>query len=68
MFLSAVWTQILRHPFTTDDPLVSKWSKVKFLQIFADEETNYFASGMARFTRFTLNFGDNYFFKIILPG
>ncbi len=26
-----------RHPFTAEDPLVSKW----FLQICSDEETNY---------------------------
>ncbi len=31
MFLSAVWT---RHPFTAEDPLVSKWCNAKFLQIW----------------------------------
>ncbi len=29
-----------RHPFTTEDPLVSKWCNVNFLQICSDEETN----------------------------
>ncbi len=29
-----------RHPFTAEDPLVSKWCNVKFLQICFDEETN----------------------------
>ncbi len=27
-----------RHPFTAEDPLVSKWWNAKFLQIFYDEE------------------------------
>ncbi len=27
-----------RHPFTAEDPLVSKWYKAKFLQICSDEE------------------------------
>ncbi len=32
MFLSAVWTLSLwRHPFTAEDPLVSKWYNAKFL-------------------------------------
>ncbi len=29
-----------RHPFTAEDPLVSKWRNAKFLQICSDEETN----------------------------
>ncbi len=29
-----------RHPFTADDPLVSKWRNATFLQICSDEETN----------------------------
>ncbi len=29
-----------RHPSTTEDNLVSKWSNAKFLQIFSGEETN----------------------------
>ncbi len=28
-----------RHPFTAEDPLVSKWCNVEFLQICSDEET-----------------------------
>ncbi len=30
-----------RHPFTAEDPLVSKWYNAKFLQICSDEDTNY---------------------------
>ncbi len=29
-----------RHPFTAEDPLVSKWCNDKFLQICSDEETS----------------------------
>ncbi len=29
-----------RHPFTAEDPLVSKWCKATFLQICSDEDTN----------------------------
>ncbi len=29
-----------RHPFTADDPVVSKWCNAKFLQICSHEETN----------------------------
>ncbi len=28
-----------RHPFTTEDPLVSNWCNAQFLQICSDEET-----------------------------
>ncbi len=30
-----------RHPFTAEDPLVSKWCNVKFLQICSDGELIY---------------------------
>ncbi len=36
-----------RHPFTAEDPLVSKWCNAKFLQICSDEETNSSTSWMA---------------------
>ncbi len=36
-----------RHPFTSEDPLVSKWCNAKFLQICSDEETNSLTSRMA---------------------
>ncbi len=36
-----------RHPFTAEDPLVSKWCNAKFLQICSDEETNLSTSWMA---------------------
>ncbi len=29
-----------RHPFTAEDPLMSKWCNAKFLKLFCDEETN----------------------------
>ncbi len=29
-----------RHPFTAEDPLVSKWCNAKYLQIYPDGETN----------------------------
>ncbi len=34
------------HPFTAEDPLVSKWCTAKFLQICSDEKTNSFTSWM----------------------
>ncbi len=36
-----------RHPFTAEDPLVSKWCNATFLQICSDEETNSSTSWMA---------------------
>ncbi len=36
-----------RHPFIAKDPLVSKWSNAKFLQICSDKETNSSTSWMA---------------------
>ncbi len=35
-----------RHPFTAEDPLVSKWCNAKSLQICSDEETNPSTSWM----------------------
>ncbi len=35
-----------RHPFTAEDPLVSKWCNATFLQICSDEETNSSTSRM----------------------
>ncbi len=29
-----------RHPFTAEDPLVSKWYNVKFIHIYCDEAAN----------------------------
>ncbi len=37
-----------RHPFTAEDPLVSKWWNDTFLQICFNEETNSSTSWMAR--------------------
>ncbi len=36
-----------RHPFTAEDPSVSKWRNAVFLQICSDEETNSSTSWMA---------------------
>ncbi len=43
MFRLSFW----RHPFTAEDPLVSKWCNATFLQICSDEDTNSSASWMA---------------------
>ncbi len=39
MFLPA-GLSIWRHPFTAEDPLLSKWCNATFLQICSDEETH----------------------------
>ncbi len=36
-----------RHPFTAEDPLMSKWCDATFLQICSDEKTNSSTSWMA---------------------
>ncbi len=36
-----------QHPFTAEDPLVSKWWNATFLQIWSDEKTNSSTSWMA---------------------
>ncbi len=43
MLLLLFW----RHPFTADDPLVSKWCNAKFLQICSNKEMNSSTSWMA---------------------
>ncbi len=47
-----------RHPFTAENPLVSKWCNAKFLQICSDEETNVYAYCMAwwwvKFQKFSI--------------
>ncbi len=42
LFLLSFWW----HPFTAEDPLVSKWCNAKFLQLWSDEETNSSTSWM----------------------
>ncbi len=34
------WLSFWRHPFTAEDPLVSKWCKAKFLRISSNEEAS----------------------------
>ncbi len=36
-----------RHPFTAEDPLVSKWCNAKFLQIYSEDEASSSASWMS---------------------
>ncbi len=45
-----------RHPFATEDPLVSKWYNATFLQIGFDEETNSSAhpEGEYIFSKFSI--------------
>ncbi len=38
------------HPFTAEDPLVSKWCSATFLQFCSDEETNSFTFWCHRHT------------------
>ncbi len=42
-----LWCLDWRHPFTTEDPLVNKRIKAKFLQTSSDEETNSSTSWIA---------------------
>ncbi len=46
-FLSDVWLSFWWHPFTAEDPLVSKCCNATFLQMCYDEETNsYILDGL----------------------
>ncbi len=64
MFLSAVWAFWL-HPFTAQDPIVSKWCNAEFLQIFSERKQTHlylwWAEGEYIFSKFF--FCENYFFK-----
>ncbi len=42
MFGLSFW----RHPFRAEDPLMSKWCDVKFIQTFSEEEKNSSTSFM----------------------
>ncbi len=44
---TAAWS-FWRHPFTAENPLMSKWCNAKFLQICSDEETNSSTTWMAK--------------------
>ncbi len=46
MFYQLFELSFWRHPFTTEDPLVSKWYNVEFLQICSDEELIYILNVM----------------------
>ncbi len=45
-----------RHPFTAEDPLVSKWCNATFLQICSDEETLIYILDGLRVSIFQLIF------------
>ncbi len=40
-FISCLDSFFWRHPFTAEDPLVSKWCNATFLQICYDEKANF---------------------------
>ncbi len=52
------------HPFTAEDPLVSKWCNPTFLQICSDEETNSTSKALGTFSA-NIHFWVNYSFKDI---
>ncbi len=52
-----------RHPFTAEDPLMSKWRNATFLQICSDKETNSVLDCTEDIFLANLNFGVNYSFK-----
>ncbi len=58
--------ELSRHPFTADDPLVSKWYDATFLKICSEEETisSTILNGL-RVSTFSANihFWVNYYFK-----
>ncbi len=62
MFYQLFGLSFWRHPFTTDDPLVSKWCKATFLQICSDEETNSSTFWMT-WGWVNVHFWENYSFK-----
>ncbi len=67
VFISCLDSHSDWHPFTADDPLVSKWWNATFLQICSDEETNkliYILDDL-RASKFPANihFWINYSFK-----
>ncbi len=45
-----------RHPFTAEDPLLSKWCNARFLQICSDEQTKSSTSWMTWWSNFCKNF------------
>ncbi len=51
-----------RHPFTAEDPFMSKWCNATFLQICSDEKTNSSTSWMIRFS-VNFHFWVKYCFK-----
>ncbi len=67
MFYHLFELSFWRHPFTTEDSLVSKQcNDTKFLQICSNEETNSSLLDDFRVSTFSANFyfGVNYSFKV----
>ncbi len=66
LFISQLfWHSFWRHPFTAEDPLMSKWWNAKFPQICSDEEANSSTSWKGWVSTFSasLNFWVNDPFK-----
>jgi len=65
MFYQLFGLSFWRHPFTVEDPLVSKWYNAKFLQICSDQDTNSSTIGWPEGTDILSKclFLGNYFFN-----
>ncbi len=64
-FYQLFWLSFWRHPFTAEDPLVSKWCNATFLQICSDKETTRILDGLrVSKSSANLHFWVNYSFKI----
>ncbi len=59
-----------RHPFTAEDPLLSKWCNAEFLQICSHEETNsstsWMAWGWVQFQQIFFFWGELFFYKVMM--
>ncbi len=56
MFYQLLARSFSRHPFTAEDPLVSRWSNATFLQIYSDEETLIFILDGLRVSKLSAHF------------
>ncbi len=67
MFYQLFGLSFWRHPFSAEDPLVSKWYNAKFLKICSEEETNSSSACSLRVNKSSANFNiwANYSFKEI---
>ncbi len=67
MFLSAVGLSFWRHPFTAEDPLVSKWCNATFLQIWWRKHYLHLGWPEGEYNFNKLKFLGNYSFKSTCP-